>query len=237
MRTFQVDTFTDEPFRGNPAAVCMLAEPKSEAWMRSVANELNLPVTAFIQMQDEVKPFNLRWFTPYMEIPLCGHGTLASAHILYELNIVSKKEPITFITKGGELTTEIKQDWIGLNFPLKPDREIDPPELLEKAIGIKPKYVGKNELDYIVEVEEEDVVKNLQPDINLISKLAVRGVIVTSLCHSGKYDFISRFFSPAQGIEEDAVTGSAHCCLASFWKRRLNKNIFMAFQDSAREAL
>jgi PhzF family phenazine biosynthesis protein len=232
MKIFLINAFTDQPFTGNPAAVCFLPGPKDAEWMQKVAKEINLPTTAFIEHTNG--GFSLRWFTPTTEIPLCGHGTLASAYVLWEIGYIQAEHSVSFSTKSGILTAAVKNGWIELDFPSAPDHEITAPDKLIKALGVVPKYVGKNQLDYIVEVESEDVVKNLTPAIDSIAQLPIRGVIVTSRSSSGKFDFISRFFSPAQGIVEDAVTGSAHCCLGPYWKRRLNKDEFIAYQVSSR---
>ncbi|QPA30159.1 PhzF family phenazine biosynthesis protein [Thermaerobacillus caldiproteolyticus] len=232
MKIFLINAFTDQPFTGNPAAVCVLPESKDAEWMQKVAKEINLPTTAFLEYTNG--GFSLRWFTPTTEIPLCGHGTLASAYVLWEMGYIKAEHPVSFSTKSGILTATVKNGWIELDFPSAPDHEITASDKLIKALGVVPKYVEKNQLDYIVEVESEDIVKNLTPDIGSIAQLPIRGVIVTSRSSSGKFDFISRFFSPAQGIVEDAVTGSAHCCLGPYWKRRLNKDEFIAYQASAR---
>ncbi|WP_199425677.1 PhzF family phenazine biosynthesis protein [Thermaerobacillus caldiproteolyticus] len=232
MKIFLINAFTDQPFTGNPAAVCVLPGSKDAEWMQKVAKEINLPTTAFLEYTNG--GFSLRWFTPTTEIPLCGHGTLASAYVLWEMGYIKAEHPVSFSTKSGILTATVKNGWIELDFPSAPDHEITAPDKLIKALGVVPKYVEKNQLDYIVEVESEDIEKNLTPDIGSIAQLPIRGVIVTSRSSSGKFDFISRFFSPAQGIVEDAVTGSAHCCLGPYWKRRLNKDEFIAYQASAR---
>lgn len=235
MEFFIVNAFTQETFGGNPAAVCILQENKSDEWMQNVAKQMNLPITAFVsKIEDE---YYLRWFTPTIEIPICGHGTLATSHILWERRHIEKKQPIHFNTKSGKLKSEMENGWIQLQFPSAPDKEIIAPNNLVEALGRKPKYIGKNAMDYIVEVRSEDVVRNIKPNINQISQLPVRGVIITSVSDSEELDFVSRFFSPAQGIIEDYVTGSAHCCLGPYWQRKLNKNEFMAYQASERGGL
>jgi predicted PhzF superfamily epimerase YddE/YHI9 len=200
---YHVDAFTNQPFAGNPAAVCILSEPAQEHWMQKVAQEMNLSETAFLYKQGDA--FDLRWFTPDVEIDLCRHATLASAHILWELD-----------------------------FPAEPQVEVTPPPGLAKALGVKPKYVGRNRFDYLVEIDSEEIVRNLKPDFALLREFPIRGVIVTSIASSNGYDFISRFFAPGVGINEDPVTGSAHCCLGPFWKERLNKDEFVACQVSLR---
>lgn len=232
LKIFQVDAFTDRPFTGNPAAVCILPEQGDERWMQDVAQEMNLSETAFLYRQGGV--FNLRWFTPLVEVDLCGHATLASAHILWEDGYLQPEQQAQFYTRSGLLTAERKGDWIELDFPSEPEEETIPPINLGTALGVTPKYAGKNRFDYLVEVDSEDIVRNLKPDLALLAEIPVRGVIVTSRAASHEYDFVSRFFAPRFGINEDPVTGSAHCCLGPFWKKRLNKSEFVAYQASTR---
>jgi len=232
LRIFQVDAFTDKAFAGNPAAVCILTEPRDDAWMQDLAREMNLSETAFLSRQED--GFNLRWFTPALEVALCGHATLASAHILWEIGLVSPEEPARFHTLSGLLTAERKGDWIELNFPATPDQPATAPPRLEQALGLTPKYTGKSKFDYLFEVETEDSVRNLKPDFTLLKTIQVRGVMVTSRAASSGYDFVSRFFAPGSGIDEDPVTGSAHCCLGPFWSQRLGKDELIAYQASRR---
>lgn len=232
VKIIQVDAFTDKPFSGNPAAVCILPEQRDERWMQKVAQEMNLSETAFLLRQAE--GFNLRWFTPTVEVELCGHATLASAHVLWEMGYLKPSEQARFYTRGGLLTAERKGDWIELYFPVEPEEPATAPSDLAKALGVKPKYVGKNRFDYLVEVESEETLRNLKPNFTLLGTIPMRGVIVTSLSASPEYDFVSRFFSPRAGVNEDPVTGSAHCCLGPFWSTRLNKKEFVAYQASAR---
>jgi PhzF family phenazine biosynthesis protein len=229
---YHVDAFTNQPFAGNPAAVCILSELAQEQWMQKVAQEMNLSETAFLCKRED--GFDLRWFTPVVEIDLCGHATLASAHVLWEEGYLKPDQLACFHTRSGLLTAIRKGDWIELDFPAEPQVEITLPPGLAKALGVKPKYVGKNGFDYLVEVDSEESVRNLKPDFALLKKFPIRGVIVTSIAASQGYDFVSRFFAPAVGIDEDPVTGSAHCCLGPFWKERLNKNEFVASQVSLR---
>ncbi len=229
---FQVNAFTDELFSGNPAGVCIISEPKNAKWMQSVARELNFPETAFLLKDGE--GFRLRWFSPVVEIDLCGHATLASAHILWERGYLKTDRPALFFTNSGLLTAERKDDWIELDFPSEPAVKVTTPDIIAKALGVIPVYVGKNRFDYLVEVESEKTLRELRPDLSLIKKIPARGLIVTSIARSGDYDFVSRFFAPAAGIDEDHVTGSAHCCLAPYWKERLNKDEFVAYQASPR---
>lgn len=229
---FQVDAFTDEPFAGNPAAVCILAEPRSEAWMQNVAKEMNLSETAFLHRHK--KGFNLRWFTPAVEVDLCGHATLASAHILWEGGMLSAQERAEFYTRSGILTAERKGKEIELNFPATPEEPTHAPPALGEALGADLKYTGQSKFDYLVEVDSEQVVRDLKPDLALLKTLPARGIIVTSVATSKGYDFVSRFFAPHAGIDEDPVTGSAHCCLGPFWQARLGKTEFVAYQASQR---
>ena len=227
-----INTFTDQAFRGNPAAVCLLTGEKESSWMQTITKEINIPTTAFICLING--EYHLRWFTPSTEIPICGHGTLASSYFLWEKGFVDKENSITFHTKSGVLKAHLIDGWIQLQFPAIIEENVVAPELLIKALGVKPVYVGKSRLDYLVEVESEEIVRNLKPNIELIAQLPVRGVIVTSHSNSNEFDFVSRFFSPAQGINEDYVNGSSHCCLGPYWKNKLHKTDFIAYQASER---
>jgi PhzF family phenazine biosynthesis protein len=229
---FQVDAFTDEPFSGNPAAVCILPEPRDEIWMQNVAKEMNLSETAFLSKQHD--GFNLRWFTPRVEVDLCGHATLASAHILWEIGMLDRNEQAKFHTRSGLLTAELRRDGVELDFPATPEERTSIPVGLSEALGIDPKYVGKSKFDYLVEVTSEEIVRNLTPDFTLLRKLPIRGIMVTSSADSPEYDFLSRFFAPGVGIDEDPVTGSSHCCLGPFWSKRFGKSDFVAYQASER---
>jgi PhzF family phenazine biosynthesis protein len=228
----QVDAFTDQPFRGNPAAVCILPAPRDETWMQNVAREMNLSETAFLLRQED--GFSLRWFTPAVEVDLCGHATLASAHVLWEEKHLAADEPARFHTRSGLLTATRQRDWIELDFPAKPEAPTDAPPDLLRALGASPVYVGKNQFDYLVELASEAEVRDLAPDFTLLRTLQVRGVMVTSRAADEAYDFVSRFFAPGAGIDEDPVTGSAHCCLGPFWSRRLNKTALLGYQASSR---
>ena len=229
---FHVDAFTNKPFAGNPAAVCMLVEHRDDVWMQNVAREMNLPETAFLQKR--AKEFDLRWFTPTVEIDLCGHATLASAHVLWENGILNENEQARFHTRSGVLIAERKDEWIELDFPTLPDNKVAMPKRLVKVLGARPSYVGKNRMDYIAEVGSEKIVRKMKPDFSQLADLPCRGLIVTAPATSKPYDFVSRFFAPRVGINEDPVTGSAHCCLGPYWQRRLGKNEFLAQQVSTR---
>lgn len=232
---YQVDSFTDKPFLGNPAAVCVLPGPRDELWMQNVAKEMNLSETAFLYKHGD--GFNLRWFTPTMEVDLCGHATLATAHILWEQGHLAHGEQARFYTRSGLLLAEQAGDWIMLNFPAEAPTQAKIPPYIIQALNVIPKFTGKNRLDYIVEVDFEEIIRTLKPDFNLLRQMEIRGVIVTSQCKTGDYDFVSRFFAPGAGIDEDPVTGSAHCCLGPYWQPKLNKDEFLAYQASARGGL
>lgn len=229
---YQVDAFTARPFAGNPAAVCVLAKPAGAAWMQNVAQEMNLSETAFLAPQAD--GYDLRWFTPTVEVDLCGHATLAGAHVLWETGRLAPDQEARFHTRSGLLTAVRAADWITLNFPAKPEQAAAMPPGLAVALGATPLYVGRNAFDYIVEVAGETAVRTLQPDFAALRTLGVRGVIVTSRAETAGFDFVSRFFAPGSGIDEDPVTGSAHCCLGPFWAARLGKAEFTAYQASPR---
>lgn len=229
----QVDAFTTERYHGNPAAVCILNGPRDDTWMQHIAQEMNLPETAFLVAQDD--GYLLRWFTPTVEVDLCGHATLASAHVLWEDSHLPPSRQVRFYTRSGLLTAERDGDLIELNFPAEPAEQVPTPWELAEALGTTPRYTGKNRFDLLAEVDSEETVRNLKPDLSLLAAIPVRGIIVTSRTTEGSpYDFVSRFFAPRAGIAEDPVTGSAHCCLGPFWSTRLAKTTFLAYQASAR---
>ncbi len=232
IKIYQVDAFTEKPFSGNPAAVCLLPQAKDAAWMQAVAKEMNLSETAFLLKQED--GYKLRWFTPAVEVDLCGHATLASAHILWETGILHGGEEARFHTRSGWLTALSKGGEIELNFPAKTDAPADAPSGLLDALKVQAKYIGKSKFDYLVQVDSEETVRGLKPDFASLKNIPVRGVIVTSKAATPGYDFISRFFAPAAGVNEDPVTGSAHCTLGPFWSRQLGKSDFLAYQASER---
>jgi PhzF family phenazine biosynthesis protein len=231
-RYTQIDAFTDRPFSGNPAAICILSQPREQAWMQNVAMEMNLAETAFLTPQED--GYGLRWFTPTMEVDLCGHATLASAHVLWEEEHLPLTATARFHTRSGLLTAVRKGEWIEMDFPAEPEAETYPLAELSNSLGITPLYVGKNRMDYLVAVSSEALVRNLAPDHTLLRKVPARGVIVTSRSDNGEYDFVSHFFAPAAGVDEDPVTGSAHCCLGPFWASRLGKTELIGYQASRR---
>jgi PhzF family phenazine biosynthesis protein len=230
LKLFQIDAFTSEAFRGNPAAVCLLDRERDASWMQDVAAEMNLSETAFLLRGDD--GYSLRWFTPAIEVALCGHATLASAHALWEEHGLASAR---FHTKSGLLTAERSGDLIELDFPATLEERADAPEGLLESLGIDaPVYVGKNKFDYLVEVASEDLVRKLDPDHAQLRRIPVRGVIVTSRAAMEGTDFVSRFFAPGSGIDEDPVTGSAHCCLTPYWSAKLGKEAMTAYQASPR---
>jgi PhzF family phenazine biosynthesis protein len=231
----QVDAFTDTLFSGNPAVVCILDQPAPDHWMQQVAREMNLSETAFLYRHND--GFNLRWFTPALEVDLCGHATLASAHVLWEAGRLEPNQAARFHTRSGLLTATCQEGWIELNFPAQPPEPITPPDELALALGVVPRSVGTTPRDYIVEVDGEDAVRALQPDLAMLARLPLLGTVVTSLSGSPEYDFVSRMFAPRAGIPEDPVTGSSHCALGPFWASRLHKDRLVAFQASARGGL
>jgi predicted PhzF superfamily epimerase YddE/YHI9 len=193
---------------------------------------MNLSETAFLVPQQN--GYNLRWFTPAVEVDLCGHATLASAHILWEAGILQLGSDCSLLHTLRTAHCQAYWRWIEMDFPVKPETQVEPLPDLEKALGVKATYVGKNLFDYLVEVESEEIVRDLTPNISLLATLPVRGVIVTSRSSTSGFDFVSRFFAPAVGVPEDPVTGSAHCCLAPFWSSRLGKSTMTGYQASAR---
>ena len=233
MRLLQIDAFADQPFRGNPAAVCLLDRERDEKWMQNVGAEMNLSETAFLLPKND--GWSLRWFTPSVEVALCGHATLASAHALWEENLLAPGETAKFHTKSGLLTARQRDSLIELDFPATPEEKTEAPPDLLQALGIaSPRYVGRDKFDFLVEVGSEDELRRLKPNHAALRQIPVRGVIVTSRASNGEYDFVSRFFAPGSGVDEDPVTGSAHCRLAPYWSERLGKKEFVAYQASAR---
>lgn len=227
-----VDAFTDRPFAGNPAAVCVLSAPRDEVWMQLIAREMNLSETAFLHPIEG--GWSLRWFTPTVEVKLCGHATLASAHTLWETGAVASDQPARFHTLSGWLTCRRAGAWIEMDFPANVAVPCPPPAGLQAALGCELRFVGANGMDYLVEVADEATLRALKPDITALAALPVRGVIVTSRSASTEFDFVSRFFAPAAGVNEDPVTGSAHCALGPHWEAKLGKSDFTAYQASAR---
>jgi predicted PhzF superfamily epimerase YddE/YHI9 len=231
---FQVDAFTDRPFAGNPAAVCVLDRERDDAWLQSVASEMNLSETAFLLREDA--DWRLRWFTPTVEVDLCGHATLASAHALWEDGLADPAAPLLFRTRSGALAAARRGLEIELDFPAEPASAVDPPTGLLDALGVKALSVGRNRLDYLVEVESEEPLRRARPHFAALAEAGgpARGVIVTAASSDPNFDFVSRYFAPAAGIDEDPVTGSAHCCLGPFWAERFGRSELTGFQASSR---
>lgn len=231
-----VDAFTSVPFRGNPAAVCLPGRPVSEAWMQAVAAEMNLSETAFVVPVGEA--WSLRWFTPAAEVALCGHATLASAHVLWETGRLNRDNPALFDTRqsGRLVCRRGEAGWIRMDFPASPVESVSVPEGLERALGAKAVWVGRSAYDYLVRVADESCVRGLRPDLAALAALPVRGVIVTAAAvpGGGGFDFVSRFFAPGVGVPEDPVTGSAHCALAPYWGAILGRTEMRGWQASAR---
>lgn len=233
VKIVQVDAFTSEAFAGNPAGVCVLSAPRDDRWMQLVAREMAISETAFLHATDD--GYALRWFTPTTEVDLCGHATLASAHVLLESGHVAPGSTVRFHTRSGVLTAASSGDgWIELNFPATPDERITSPAGLADAMGANPRYVGRSRFDYLMEFEDEHTIRKLEPDFARLRGYDARGVIATARASTPGADFVSRYFAPAFGIDEDPVTGSTHCCLGPFWGRRLKKSAFVARQVSAR---
>jgi PhzF family phenazine biosynthesis protein len=230
VRIVQVDAFTATPFAGNPAAVCVLSAAADERWMRDVAREMNLSETAFLHPENG--GYRLRWLTPAVEVDLCGHATLACAHVLWEDGHIPADAEARFHTRSGLLTCRRNAGWIEMNFPAKLGEPAEAPPQLKEALGAELLYVGRNQFDYLAEVADEATLRAMNPNHYLLRQLPVRGVIVTA--RGSEYDFVSRFFAPGSGIDEDPVTGSAHSALAPFWSKRLGKTEMIAFQASAR---
>ena len=231
-RIYQVDAFTDRAFAGNPAAVCLLSAPRHEAWMAQVAREMNLSETAFLFARDD--GFALRWFTPTTEVDLCGHATLASAQVLWESGVLPAGQPACFHTRSGLLTARQSDGLIELDFPALAQTAAIAPAALLAALGVEPVYIGRFGEKYLLEVESEEIVRRLKPDFQALRALPGRGVVVTSLAATPGHDFVSRYFAPWVGVDEDPVTGSAHCCLGPYWGARLGKERLTAVQASAR---
>jgi len=231
----QVDAFTDRPFAGNPAAVCVLTEARDTHWMQDVAREMNVSETAFLV--PEGGDFDLRWFTPTVEVDLCGHATLASAHALWEGGLLAPDAEARFHTRSGLLTARRADGWIEMDFPREPAERVEAPAGLVQALGAQPTWIGKNRMYYLLELADEAAVRSLAPDYTKLADATKNGVIVTARAAAGGFDFVSRFFAPALGVAEDPVTGSAHCALAPYWAERLGKRQMTGFQASARSGV
>jgi PhzF family phenazine biosynthesis protein len=235
LQIVQVDAFTDQPFAGNPAAVCVLPQPATEAWMQAVALEMNLSETAFLVKEPE--GYHLRWFTPTVEVDLCGHATLAAAHVLWEDGHLPIDSPAKFRTRSGWLSSKRSGAWITLDFPARPVERLIDPEPLGDALQLRVKFSGMSRFDVLVEVESEEVVRGIKLDserLRRLESIEARGVIVTARADTSGFDFVSRFFGPRCGVPEDPVTGSAHCVLGPYWAEKLGKGEMVGYQASSR---
>jgi PhzF family phenazine biosynthesis protein len=233
---FCVDAFTDKPFTGNPAAVCLLPRPADEHWMQSVATEMNLSETAFVTPIEQAV-FGLRWFTPAAEVDLCGHATLAAAHVLWETSAVAGANPIRFHTRSGELVCSRRENWIEMDFPSLESHPAPPPPGLLESLGVAPIHVAASRFDHLVRVKSEAEVRAVNPDFRALAAIQTRGVILTAPSDDPAFDFVSRCFAPSVGVDEDPVTGSAHCCLGPYWSRILNRSTLTARQLSRRSGI
>lgn len=235
MRVLHIDAFTERPFAGNPAAVCLLDLERDAEWMQAVAREMNLSETAFVGPgREDGGAFPLRWFTPAIEVDLCGHATLASAFALWHEGLCSPEEAVRFSTRSGELAAARRGELIELDFPRQTVKTVEPPAGLVEALGVDAESVGSDGVDYLVAVGDEEAVRRLEPDFRALREVGARGTMVTARSRADGIDFVSRFFAPASGVDEDPVTGSAHCTLGPYWAERLSKNELVAQQVSAR---
>lgn len=232
---FIVDAFTERPFSGNPAALCLLEGGREAAWMQQLAAEMNLSETAFLSPR-AAGEWDLRWFTPKTEVDLCGHATLASAHVLWR-ELGDPSDRLNFHTRSGVLSAERDDAAIALDFPANPPVPVSDTgvvETLTRALGIRPQWVGRSRDNLVAVLGEPEALRRLTPDMSVLASLAGRGIMVSSLSDDPEYDFVSRFFAPRAGVPEDPVTGSAHCCLGPYWGERLGKSRLRAWQASAR---
>jgi PhzF family phenazine biosynthesis protein len=246
----QVDAFTDRPFTGNPAAVCILPSPRRDPFLQAVAREMNLSETAFLTRRDD-GDWGLRWFTPTTEVELCGHATLSSAHVLWQDGHAAADETLRFHTLSGVLTARRGEGgWIEMDFPSMPAKKMGVLPGLADALGENPVWVGGNGTDLLVELASETAVRQRCPDVSALRRLPARGVIVTAVADAApqgnvadgnghprpavEYHFVSRFFAPSVGVDEDPVTGSAHCCLGPYWSQRLGRDDLVGYQASPR---
>lgn len=244
----QVDSFADQPFSGNPAAVCLLLEHRDDDWLQGVAAEMNLSETAFLTPRSATDDdhYDLRWFTPVTEVDLCGHATLASAHVLWEAGHVSPGRPIRFETRSGSLVCELRESEAGaliwMDFPSQDAEELAPEDVsslgpaVAEALGTDAVRLARNRSDLLVELRSEAAVRELRPDLARLGTIDARGVIVTAAADdpTAGHDIVSRFFAPRVGVPEDPVTGSAHCCLGPWWAPRLGRDRLTAYQASRR---
>jgi len=233
-RVVVADAFTSEPFAGNPAAVCVLQKPAPEGWMQRVARELNLSETAFVVPESARGRFGLRWFTPACEVDLCGHATLATAHVLWEEGHLPSGAEAVFHTRSGRLAAHREQDRIVLDFPAEPVAACSPPAGLAQALGAEPVWVGKGRGHWLAELASEKAVRGLAPDTAALARMGAGSLIVTARSDEPADDVVSRYFAPDYGIAEDPVTGAAHCAIGPYWAGKLGKQDLVARQASAR---
>jgi PhzF family phenazine biosynthesis protein len=232
LRLHVIDAFTDRPFAGNPAAICLLPESTDATWMQRVAREMNLSETAFLH---PIKGgFSLRWFTPTVEVKLCGHATLAAAHVLWETGVLGTQEIARFHTLSGWLACRKDAAWIEMDFPALPGQAAEAPEDLIVGLGATPTRVENTGCRWVVELATAGEVRALTPDFARLKRLNPGRVVATAISDDARYDFISRFFAPDAGVNEDPVTGSAHCALGPYWRARLGRDEFTAYQASER---
>ncbi|NLG66754.1 MAG: PhzF family phenazine biosynthesis protein [Actinobacteria bacterium] len=232
-RFFLVDAFTDRPFTGNPAAVCLMPAAADPSWMQALARETNVSETAYLHPEEG--GWRLRWFTPKTEVELCGHPTLATAHVLWEEEIIPKGSPVVFRSLSGDLVVTRSADWVELDLPALPIKEAPIPNGLLPALGLTSvRACGRAGDDYVLEVKSPAEIRSLRPDFEAILRLPLRSVIPTAENHDGSHDFVSRFFAPIAGRSEDHVTGFAHCLLGPYWQERLHRDHFVAHQASER---
>lgn len=229
---YQVDAFASDPFSGNPAGVCLLEEEIDPILMQKIAMEMNLAETAFVCREGSA--LRLRWFTPAVEVDLCGHATLASSHVLWQQGWLDSTAPAEFDTRSGRLTARLDGSLIRMDFPAQMATASDAPDGLLESLGVDAVFVARNSTDYLIEVESADSLRGLTPDFSRLKTVPCRGVMVTCQSDDPEFDFFSRFFGPGVGIDEDPVTGSAHCCLAPYWAEKLGKTSLSAFQLSHR---
>lgn len=235
---YHVDAFTNQPFGGNPAAVCLLDAPVDERWMQAVAAEMNLSETAFVSPRTVVErtAFDLRWFAPLKEVALCGHATLAAAHALWQSDRVQATAPARFHIRSGDVLSCVQRDggWIEMDFPATPPAPATAPEGLIESLGVTPLAVARTQFDFLVELQSEAAVRSAHPDFARLMTMPARGAILTARADDPTCDFVSRFFCPSVGVNEDPVTGSAHCALAAYWGKILGRTEFLARQVSTR---
>ena len=237
---WQIDAFANVAFQGNPAAVCLLTKFPSDAWMQHLAAEMNLSETAFLVPTQESGHFHLRWFTPTSEVDLCGHATLASVKALRDAGIIESGSEVCFQTRSGELRCYENDEGISIDLPaIEIDETLSDEEQhqVNLALGVESIAAYRSKMDWVAVLPDEASVTQLEPDLEIVRRLATRGLMVTAAAKWEAYDFVSRFFSPQYGIDEDPVTGSAHCCLAPYWAGELQRDHLIGLQASKRSGL